>query len=151
MTRALGALSLLLLSACAHKTSSGLPVPSGKATCYTARYDNDSLASRFPSVVILDPGRTHGKAFWPPTNQDSIGVWRMFYVGKWERPQSTDSTYVRYSNGFTSVELRLVGRTASPLLGDATWYSDVIDGSPPPRSAVQATPQACSEALSRPA
>ena len=151
MPRLHGALPLILLCACAHHTVDGLPAPKHKATCYTARYDMDSLVSMFPSVIILDPGGTHAKAFWPPTNRDGIGVWRMFYVGEWERPHSTDSTYVRFSNGFTGVELRLVGQVGSLLIGDATWYSDIIDGSPPPRSGVEANPAECNKALSGPA
>jgi len=118
-------------------------MPSPGATCYVATYDRDSLAGMFPVVFVLDEGQDSAAAYWPPTRADSVGIWRMFYLGSWRRLPMSDSLQVDFSNGFTSVELRLSGKKDSVLLGQATWLSDVIDTFPTPRSQLRAIPSGC--------
>ena len=134
---------VVALASCSHQSANELPMPSPGATCYVATYDRDSLAGMFPVVFVLDHGQDSAAAYWPPTRTDSVGIWRMFYLGSWRRLPLSDSLHVDFSNGFTSVELRLSGKRDSVLRGQATWLSDVIDTFPTPRSKLRAIPGGC--------
>jgi hypothetical protein len=129
---------------------SQLPMPAEGATCYAVAYAADSLAPIFPAFLILDPGLDSAAAFWPPTSRDKVGVWRMFYQGYWKHPGATDSLDIRFSNGFSTVAVRVGGQPGESLFGDATWYTDVID-SMPPHSALRADRTDCTNLAERPA
>ena len=149
MTKVLcGTLAVLeLAAACSRGRRADLPMPAIGATCYDVTYA-PPRGIMFPALLVLNPGLDSAAAFWPATPADSVGVWRMFYLGAWRRSLG-DSATVSFSNGFTAVELR-VRRTADLRLdGAATWYSDVIDTLPKPRSELVGAGRACMGEASR--
>jgi hypothetical protein len=129
-----------LASACLVQRPPPIPTPAADATCYEIRYTPDSASLLFPRFLALNPGRDSGTTFWLPASTDTLGVYRMFYVGRWRR-LPPDSLRMRFGS-FTVVDLSTLVRSDS-LVGVATWYSDVVSEEPPPRAELVASRRDC--------
>lgn len=118
-----------LLSSCSAKQPEvDLPFPNPVATCLIVGYaPEDSTGDAFPTRLALDPATRpdSGRAFWLPPADSTSRIWEMFFPGgSWRQPVG-DSLHLHFSNGFTSVILRLQ-TLGDSVAGEAMWLSDVV-------------------------
>ena len=123
------ALTLLTSAAVVHALSAQTAAPAEE--CYRLEYaprDGEQPGDLFAGYVALAADSSVRSGMGPGQPQR---FWNMFLVGgTWAR--RPDTLTLSFSNGFSSVEYRLVRTAPDALHGETEFLYDVVGESPPP-------------------